>query len=314
MGGPNSINLNNHVNGSGYNPRQGGAPKAPNLKELVLTIDDFRQFASGKYNAGAVPGERMGASHAWERLESEDIDPSEASAIRLAFAFALESAGVSGAKMAAACKRLGLEADFSFSEKDAKVYTALSREEVRDIMEQSLGGRVGQGKGKPLISINDNRIIDKNNRIIDDDEIIIPKNRIHDEDKIIEKDDNKYIELIEKDDITDTNRIEIKGKGVELGPKDPKAIAKRNFDTLVEAYYSDFYDEPHYLTRAEVKTIIQHVYDWEKKLSFCKVMDGEVKSRFDLNEDLKNFIKDNGEALQEAFDEVIAKRKDRAED
>ena len=149
MSGPNSIGLNNPINGSGYDLRQGSAAQAPNLKEFVLTIDDFRQFASGKYNAGAAPGEGIGAHRAWERLESADIDPSEASAIRLAFAFALEDAGVSGAKMAAACKRLGLEADFSFSETDAKVYTALSREEVRDIMEQSLGGRAGLGRVEP---------------------------------------------------------------------------------------------------------------------------------------------------------------------
>lgn len=149
MGGPNSIKSNNPINGRGYDLRQGGAAQAPNLKEFVLTIDDFRQFASGKYNAGAAPGERIGAHRAWERLESADIDPSEASAIRLAFAFALEDAGVSGAKMAAACKRLGLEADFSFSENDAKIYTALSSEEVRDIMEQSLGGRAGLGRVEP---------------------------------------------------------------------------------------------------------------------------------------------------------------------
>ena len=141
MGGLNSINLNNPINGGEYNPRQEGVAQAPNLKEFTLTIDDFRQFASGKYNAGAAPDGRIGAHRTWERLQSANIDPSEASAIRLAFAFALEDAGVSGTKMVAACKRLGLEADFSFSANDAKVYTALSREEVHDIIEQSLGGR-----------------------------------------------------------------------------------------------------------------------------------------------------------------------------
>jgi hypothetical protein len=146
MGGPNAINSNSHINAGGYNPVQGGAAQAPNLKDFTLTIDDFRQFASGKYNAGAVPGGRAGVHRTWERLERANIDPSEASAIRLAFAFALEDAGVSGAKMAAACKRLGLEADFSFSGNDAKVYTALTREEVRDVIEQCLGGRAGRGR------------------------------------------------------------------------------------------------------------------------------------------------------------------------
>ena len=146
MGGPNSINsLNNPVNGSGYNPRRGGEAQAPNLKDFVLTIDDFRQFADGKHNVGGIRGEQIGAHRAWERLESVDIDPSEAASIRLAFAFALENAGVSGARMSSVCKRLGLKADFSFSENDAKVYTALSRAEVRDIIEQSLGGRSGEG-------------------------------------------------------------------------------------------------------------------------------------------------------------------------
>lgn len=141
MGGPNSINSNNPIHGGGYNP---GQANTPDLKEFALTIDDFRQFASGKYNAGIVPGERAGIHRTWERLESPDIDPSEAASIRLAFAFALEDAGVSGDKMAAVCKRLGLEADFSFSDDDAKVYTALSREEVRDIIAQSLGGKPGR--------------------------------------------------------------------------------------------------------------------------------------------------------------------------
>ena len=121
----------------------------------------------------------------------------------------------------------------------------------------------------------------------------------------------KWYNIAERDDTTDMkNRIEIKGKGIELGPKDPKVIAKRNFDTLVEAYYSDCNGEPYHLTRAEVKTIIQRVHDWEKKLSFCKVMDEEVKSRYDLNEDLKAFITDNNEALQEALEEIVANRKD----
>lgn len=137
---PISINSNNPIQGSGFNPRQEGA-QAPDLKQFALTIDDFRQFASGKYNAGANPGERAGVHRTWERLESAKIDPTEAASIRLAFAFALEDAGVSGAKMAAACKRLGLEADFSFSKEEATVYTALSREEVSDIIAQSLGGQ-----------------------------------------------------------------------------------------------------------------------------------------------------------------------------
>ena len=144
MPGPNSVNLNRPVQAGGYNPNQPGAAQAPNLKDFALTIDDFRQFASGKYNAGAAPGTRAGVQRTWERLESPKIRPSEAASIRLAFAFALEDAGVSGARLASVCKRLGLEADFSFSKEEATVYTALTREEVKDIIAQSLGDRFGQ--------------------------------------------------------------------------------------------------------------------------------------------------------------------------
>ena len=74
------------------------------MKEFALTIDDFRKFASGAYNAGgANPNER--ARFAWARMESAKADPSEAAALRLSFAFApadfagayeLGSAGVAG--------------------------------------------------------------------------------------------------------------------------------------------------------------------------------------------------------------------------
>ena len=78
MPGPNSVNLNRPVQAGGYNPNQPGTAQAPNLKDFALTIDDFRQFASGKYNAGAAPGTRAGVQRTWERLESPKIRPSEA--------------------------------------------------------------------------------------------------------------------------------------------------------------------------------------------------------------------------------------------
>ena len=239
MGGPNSIIGNNPIQGSGYNPRQEGAAKAPNLKDFVLTIDDFRQFASGKYNAGINPGNRVGAHHAWERLESKDIDPSEAASIRLAFAFALEDAGVSGDKMAAACKRLGLEADFSFSNDDSTVYTSLSRKEVRDIIDQSLGKHVGNGRAeqpKAEVPRNFEIIDDDDNQIIDNIDNKVKFNR--DDDYV--KDDDK-IELIEKhydfeeNDSSEKGDVKIKNKDLELNEEQRKYIANLNFNTLVEA-------------------------------------------------------------------------------
>ena len=322
MGGPNPINnLNNPVNGSGYNPRQGGAAKAPNLKEFVLTIDDFRQFASGKYNAGVIRGDQIGAHRAWERLESVDIDPSEAASIRLAFAFALENAGVSVAKMAAACKRLGLEADFSFSESDAKVYTALSREEVRDVIEQSLGGRLEKGrkiiKEKPDLLIEKDDIInikdDDDNNIINDDKIIndddnniiINSKSINDVDDdddeiIIRNDSGNKNYIIERDDIDD--------KTDHVDQKDGKYVAQHNFDKLVDLLYSDYSAKPVPLTKAEVRSIIQRVDNWEEKLSKCK-MDNTATRLGNMNRDLINFITLNMEVIQKGIDEAIASKK-----
>ena len=304
MGGPNPINLSNPIHGSGYNPRPEGAAQAPNLKELVLTIDDFRQFASGKYNAGAAPGDQVGAHHAWERLESADIDPSEASAIRLAFAFALEDAGVSGAKMTAACKRLGLEADFSFSENDAKVYTALSREEVRDIMEQSLGGGA-------VREHDEHSIVDED----DEDNIIIDKPNIIKENNLIEREDpgeNHYIGLIEKDDIVERDDL-IEKDDVKIKVKAPKPfnvewkkVAKRNFDKIVELLVAR-YDEDFGITKDEIEEIVKRVDYWEEKLAECDTDDDAAKLT-DLNEDLKDFLMDP--KIQEGIDEVIARKKD----
>ena len=296
MGGPNSIgNLNNPVNGSGYNPRQGGAAKAPNLKEFVLTIDDFRQFASGKYNAGVIRGDQIGAHRAWERLESVDIDPSEAASIRLAFAFALENAGVSGAKMAAVCKRLGLEADFSFSESDAKVYTALTREEVRDVIEQSLGDR--SEKGRKIVKKEPEPFIEKDEiiNIIDDDD-----NNIINNDKIINDDDD----IINSKSINDVDDDEI---GLD-DQKDGKYVAQHNFDKLVDLLYSDYSAKPVPLTKAEVRSIIQRVDNWEEKLSKCK-LDTTATRLGNMNRDLINFITLNMKVIQKGIDEAIASKK-----
>ena len=296
MGGPNSINLSNPIHGGGYNPRPTGAQQAPNLKELALTIDDFRQFASGKYNAGAAPGGRIGAHRAWARLESANIDPSEASAIRLAFAFALEDAGVSGAKMAAACKRLGLEADFSFSENDAKVYTALTREEVHDVIEQSLGGRSGKERAEPL-QPNKGKL-----RIIEEKpELLIEKDEEKDEIIIKEDDDNNIINN-DKSINDDDDEIEL------VDQKDGKFVAQHNFDKLVDLLYSDYSAQPIPLTKAEVRSIIQRIDNWEEKLSKCK-MDNTATRLGNMNRDLINFITQNMKVIQKGIDEAIANKR-----
>lgn len=130
-------------------PQPGGARPPARLADYALTIDDFCNFASGKFNAGgAEPGKALENRHRWQSLENPKPNLSEAAAIRLSFAFALEDAGVSGAKLDAALRRLGLNADFSFAGGDLSVQP-LSREEVRDIIEQSLGKRKEPQAGAP---------------------------------------------------------------------------------------------------------------------------------------------------------------------
>ena len=122
-------------------PQPGGARPAARLADYTLTIDDFRNFASGKFNAGGADAAKaIGNQPRWQSLENPKPDKSEAAAIRLSFAFALEDAGVSGAKLAAALQRLGLNSDFSFAGGNLSIQP-LSRDEVRDIIEQSLGKR-----------------------------------------------------------------------------------------------------------------------------------------------------------------------------
>lgn len=130
-------------------PQPGGARPAARLADYTLTIDDFRNFASGKFNAGGADAAKaIGNQPRWQSLENPKPDKSEAAAIRLSFAFALEDAGVSGAKLAAALRRLGLNADFSFAGGNLSVQP-LSREEVKDIIEQSLGKRKEPQAGAP---------------------------------------------------------------------------------------------------------------------------------------------------------------------
>ena len=140
---PPQINNNPVHNAGPVNPmpQPGGARPAVKLADFALTIDDFRNFASGKLNAGgAEPGKAIENRHRWQSLENPKPNRSEAAAIRLSFAFALEDAGVSGAKLDAALRRLGLNSDFSFAAGNLSVQP-LSRQEIKDIIEQSIGKR-----------------------------------------------------------------------------------------------------------------------------------------------------------------------------
>lgn len=314
MGGPNSINSHNPIPGGGFNP---GPAKAPDLKAFTLTLDDFRQFASGKYNTGLVPGERAGVHRTWERLESADLDPSEAASIRLAFAFALEDAGVAGDKMAAACKRLGLEADFSFSGDDAKVYTSLSRGEVRDIIAQTLGGKSGRDappkdEAPKLIGLDDSmRILPGDGKME-----LIDKDPDEELDIINEDEDGPFFKSQDEpllrsnfrkpDILIEKEPFGMEEKAPELDEKQRKRIAQSNFSTIANAIF-DHYGKANNLEREEIEDLIKRVDGWEDKLADCEKEEFGTKLR-DLNQDLKDFILDNPE-LKDGLEELLAQKK-----
>lgn len=77
------------------------------------------------------------------------VGAAESFAIRMAFAEALEKAGVSDAKMDAVRQRLGLKPDSSFGSGHA--ITPLTRQEVREIIDANIGEiNDGRADGKKL--------------------------------------------------------------------------------------------------------------------------------------------------------------------
>ena len=93
--------------------------KTFDLNSLHFTIDDFQEMSKGKYNAGELMLTKSGKldivnNHkTWTILNHKDVDGEDSYAIRVAFANALERAGVSTDNMKVIRESLGLGADNS---------------------------------------------------------------------------------------------------------------------------------------------------------------------------------------------------------
>ena len=86
-----------------------------------------------------------------------------------------------------------------------------------------------------------------------------------------------------------------------------KAIAKANMGTLVWAF-TDHYGESEGLEMYEISDILKRVDDWEEKLADCEQDTFGIRMQ-DLNEDLKNFCRENYSVIQQGIDELIAAKK-----
>ena len=133
--------------------------------------------------------------------------------------------------------------------------------------------------------------------IIDDDD-----NNIINNGKIINDDDNNIIINSKSINDVDDDEIDL------VDQKDGKYVAQHNFDKLVDLLYSDYSTKPVPLTKAEVRSIIQRVDNWEEKLSKCK-MDNTATRLGNMNRDLINFITLNMEVIQKGIDEAIASKR-----
>ena len=114
--------------------------KTFDLNSLHFTIDDFQEMSKGKYNAGELMLTKSGKldivnNHkTWTILNHKDVDGEDSYAIRVAFANALERAGVSTDNMKVIRESLGLGADNSI--KGSGAFLPLKRQEVRLIIDK----------------------------------------------------------------------------------------------------------------------------------------------------------------------------------
>ena len=112
------------------------------LDRLNLSIDDFQEVSKGKYNAGNLVLNAKGKldianNHRhFTSLNGKSTLAADSFAIRVAFAEALENAGVSDERMTEIRESLGLDVDSSI--KNSKAFKPLTRQAVREIIDANI--------------------------------------------------------------------------------------------------------------------------------------------------------------------------------
>ena len=119
-------------------------PQPVNFGNVSLTLQQFNEIASGKYNAGEVrlDGERALAkinNHVhFTGLNKVSLSHAEVLAIKIAFVKALSQNGVQGCSLDRIREELGLEAkhpnDLQLSQRSLR---PLSRQQIREILDSN---------------------------------------------------------------------------------------------------------------------------------------------------------------------------------
>ena len=116
--------------------------KTLDLAGLRFSLDDFQKLSKGTYNAGELRLTSDGKldivnNHkTWTVFNNKSVDAADSFAIRVAFAKAMEAAGVDEKAMHGVRKALGLGDDDSM--RGGKALMPLTRQEVRELIDSNI--------------------------------------------------------------------------------------------------------------------------------------------------------------------------------
>ena len=116
--------------------------KTLDLSKLRFSLDDFQKLSKGTYNAGEFRITDSGKldivnNHkTWTIFNHKSVDGTDAYAIRVAFAKAMEAGGLDKKAMKTVRKALGLGPGYTLSSGTAM--TALTRQQVRELIDANI--------------------------------------------------------------------------------------------------------------------------------------------------------------------------------
>ena len=116
--------------------------KTLDLNKLRFSLDDFQKLSKGTYNAGEFRITDSGKldivnNHkTWTIFNHKSVDGTDAYAIRVAFAKAMEAGGLDKKAMKTVRKALGLGPGYTLSSGTAM--TALTRQQVRELIDANI--------------------------------------------------------------------------------------------------------------------------------------------------------------------------------
>lgn len=122
--------------------REQDLEKTLDLSKLRFSLGDFQKLSKGTYNAGDLCLTSSGRldivnNHkTWTVFNNKSVDAADSFAIRVAFAKAMEAAGVDEKAMHGVRKALGLRDDDSMS--TGRALEPLTRQQVRELIDSNI--------------------------------------------------------------------------------------------------------------------------------------------------------------------------------